>query len=105
LLSSVFPYARSNLRRFSNQHENKISLRKCSRSLAWPHGRSNRVDARFHLIDFVVIQSEKRPGSLRGHWPPRVFGLDDDEINQMEARIDAVTPAMAKASDREYIFR
>ena len=48
---------------------------------------------------------------LKGQFPPSIetagqlagriasnefYGLNDDEINQMEARIDAVTPAMAK---------
>ena len=70
-----------------------------------------QVLAKLHKDGVTPEQLASAKAYLKGQFPPSIetsgqlartlaahefYGLDDDEINQMEARIDAVTPAMAK---------
>jgi zinc protease len=69
------------------------------------------VLAKLHQDGVTPEQLASAKAYRKGQFPPSIetsgqlartiaahefYGLDDDEINQMEARIDAVTPAMAK---------
>jgi zinc protease len=69
------------------------------------------VLAKLHKDGVTPEQLASAKAYMKGQFPPSIetsgqlartiaahefYGLDDDEINQMEARIDAVTPAMAK---------
>ena len=69
------------------------------------------VLAKLHKDGVTPEQLTSAKAYMKGQFPPSIetsgqlartiaahefYGLDDDEINQMEARIDAVTPAMAK---------
>jgi predicted Zn-dependent peptidase len=69
------------------------------------------VLAKLHKDGVTQEQLASAKAYLKGQFPPSIetsgqlaeriarnefYGLGDDEINQMEARIDAVTPAMAK---------
>jgi zinc protease len=69
------------------------------------------VLAKLHKDGVTAEQLASAKAYMKGQFPPSIetswqlartiaahefYGLDDDEINQMEARIDAVTPAMAK---------
>jgi len=70
-----------------------------------------QVLAKLHKDGVTAEQLASAKAYMKGQFPPSIetsgqlartiaahefYGLDDDEINQMEARIDAVTPAMAK---------
>jgi zinc protease len=70
-----------------------------------------QVLAKLHKDGVTPEQLASAKAYMKGQFPPSIetsgqlartiaahefYGLDDDEINQMEARIDAVTPAMAK---------
>jgi len=70
-----------------------------------------QVLAKLHKDGVTQEQLASAKAYLKGQFPPSIetsgqlaeriarnefYGLGDDEINQMEARIDAVTPAMAK---------
>jgi zinc protease len=70
-----------------------------------------QVLAKLHQDGVTVEQLASAKAYLKGQFPPSIetsgqlartiaahefYGLDDDEINQMEARIDVVTPAIAK---------
>jgi len=70
-----------------------------------------QVLAKLHKEGVTPEQLASAKAYLKGQFPPSIetsgqlartiaahefYGLNDDEINQMEARIDAVTPAMAK---------
>jgi len=70
-----------------------------------------QVLARLHQDGVTPEQLASAKAYLKGQFPPEIetsgqlarriarnefYGLDDDEINQLEARIDAVTPAVAK---------
>jgi predicted Zn-dependent peptidase len=70
-----------------------------------------QVLAKLHKVGVTPEQLASAKAYMKGQFPPSIetsgqlartiaahefYGLDDDEINQMEARIDAVTPAMAK---------
>jgi predicted Zn-dependent peptidase len=70
-----------------------------------------QVLAKLHQDGVTPEQLASAKAYMKGQFPPSIetsgqlartiaahefYGLDDDEINQMEARIDAVTPAMAK---------
>jgi zinc protease len=70
-----------------------------------------QVLAKLHKDGVTSEQLASAKAYIKGQFPPLLetsgqlarriasnefFGLGDDEINQMEARIDAVTPAMAK---------
>ncbi len=70
-----------------------------------------QVLAKLHRDGVTPEQLASAKAYMKGQFPPSIetsgqlartiaahefYGLDDDEINQMEARIDAVTPAMAK---------
>src|SRR6266853_981273 len=69
-----------------------------------------QVLAKLHKDGVTPEQLASAKAYMKGQFPPSIetsgqlarriaahefYGLDDDEINQMEARIDAVTPAMA----------
>jgi zinc protease len=69
------------------------------------------VLAKLHKDGVTPEQLASAKAYMKGQFPPSIetsgqlartiaahefYGLDDDEINQMEARIEAVTPAMAK---------
>ena len=70
-----------------------------------------QVLAKLHQDGVTAEQLASAKAYLKGQFPPSIetsgqlartiaahefYGLDDDEINQMEARIDVVTPAIAK---------
>jgi len=70
-----------------------------------------QVLAKLHKEGVTPEQLTSAKAYIKGQFPPSIetsgqlarriagnefYGLGDDEINQMEARIDAVTPAMAK---------
>jgi predicted Zn-dependent peptidase len=70
-----------------------------------------QVLAKLHKEGVTTEQLASAKAYLKGQFPPSIetsgqlarriatnefYGLGDDEINQMEARIDAVTPAIAK---------
>src|SRR5438874_9676334 len=70
-----------------------------------------QVLAKLHKDGVTTEQLASAKAYIKGQFPPSIetsaqlarrivsnefYGLGDDEINQMEARIDAVTPAMAK---------
>lgn len=70
-----------------------------------------QVLAKLHKEGVTAEQLTSAKAYLKGQFPPSIetsgqlarriasnefYGLGDDEINQMEARIDAVTPAIAK---------
>jgi len=70
-----------------------------------------QVLAKLHKDGVTPEQLASAKAYMKGQFPPSIetsgqlartiaahefYGLDDDEINQMDARIDAVTPAMAK---------
>jgi predicted Zn-dependent peptidase len=69
------------------------------------------VLAKLHRDGVTPEQLASSKAYLKGQFPPSIetsgqlartiasnefYGLDDDEVNQLEARIDAVSPAMAK---------
>ena len=70
-----------------------------------------QVLAKLHKVGVTPEQLASAKAYMKGQFPPSIetsgqlartiaahefYGLNDDEIDQMEARIDAVTPAMAK---------
>jgi zinc protease len=70
-----------------------------------------QVLAKLHKDGVTPVQLASAKAYIKGQFPPTIetsgqlarriasnefYGLGDDEINQMEARIDAVTPAIAK---------
>jgi zinc protease len=71
-----------------------------------------QVLQKFHKDGITDEQLKSAKSYIKGQFPPNIetskqlaqiiatyefYGLGDDEINQLEARVDAVTPEMAKA--------
>jgi len=75
------------------------------------------VLAKLHKEGVTEAELKSAKSYIKGQFPPEIeassqlarriagnefYGIDDNDVNQMEARVDAVTPEMAKAAIQKH---